>query len=463
MSKSAALVLITLFASAFCNSPLLAQSQQPIVLKQNGSWCWFQSPRAIVIDRRVVFTSVAGDDHGEWDAGDLVATCYDPESGSIENYLLHAKLNRDDHAVAGLCLLSDQRLLAVYGKHGRDSLQRWRTTASPNRIGKWTDEQTIDVGASYTYSNVYRLPAENNRIYNFHRGLGYNPNCTLSNDGGASWQRGWRLLEWTREDLAEDPRYTGMDGSRPYVCYASNGDDAIHFVISDDHPRAYDNSIYHGYYQNGNLFGSDGRKLATPTTDLYKPKKPRDFTELFNGNADQVAWPCDIQVDLAGHPYVAFSVQVDGKKTRTERRKGGNDHRYYFGRWDGQRWRVYPMAYAGTRLYAGEDDYTGLVALDPNDPTTVVISTNADPKTGKPLVSSADGVRHWELFRGNTPDGGASWNWTALTRNSNVDQLRPLIPDWPNGPRVILWARGKLTSYKEYHLDIVALVEQRKR
>lgn len=462
MSKYAALVLITLFAIAFCNSPLLAQSQQPIVLKQNGGWCWFQSQRAIVIDGKIIFTSIAGDDHGEWDTGDLVATSYDPDSGNIENYLLHAKLNRDDHAVAGLCALSDQRLLAVYGKHGRDSLQRWRTTASPIQIDEWTTEKTLQVGASYTYSNVYRLTAENNRIYNFHRGLGYNPNCTISNDNGASWQYGWRLLEWTHKDLAKDPRFTGMDGGRPYLCYASNGDDTIHFLISDDHPRAYDNSIYHGYYRDGKLFSSDGRQLASPTRNHYSPPKPRDFTELMHGVADHVAWPCDIQVDLAGRPCVAFSVQVDGGKTRTERKKGGLDHRYYYGHWDGKQWLVHPLAYGGTKLYDGEDDYTGLVALDPNDPNVVVISTNADPKTGKPLVSSADGNRHWELYRGNTEDRGASWTWTALTSDSSEDQLRPVIPDWPDGPRVILWERGKLTSFKEYHLDIVALVEQRK-
>ena len=98
----------------------------------------------------------------------------------------------------------------------------------PGNVTAWNDEKTFDVGASYTYSNVYQLSAENGRIFNFHRGRGYNPNCTISDDGGSTWSYGWRLMQRTRDDLVSDPRYTGMDGRRPYVCYASNGRDAIH-------------------------------------------------------------------------------------------------------------------------------------------------------------------------------------------------------------------------------------------
>ncbi len=458
MIKSTTLAF--LFVSAGLLSTSRLHAVDPTVVKENGGWCWFQGQRAVGRQGKVFFTTIAGDDHGAWDAGDLVATAFAPDTKSIEHQMLHAKLRRDDHAVAGLCVLDDGRLLAVYGKHGNDSLQRWRATVRPGDIGTWSDEQTFDVGAAYTYSNVYRLPDENNRIINFHRGRGYNPNCNISDDGGATWQYGWRLMQRTRDDLVSDPRYTGMDGRRPYVCYAGNGRDSVHFIATDDHPRAYDNSIYHGYYKAGSLFSSDGGKLATPSINEV-PLEPSDFTEVFQGDADHVAWACDIRVDSTGNPYIAFSVQVDGGESRRRRGEGGFDHRYYYGRWDGDRWGVYPMAYAGTKLYAGEDDYTGLVALDPHDPNTVVISTNADPKTGESLISSADGQRHWEMFQGATSDAGKTWSWEALTSNSSADNLRPVIPEFPGGPRVILWAHGKLKTYSDYHLDIVALVQPR--
>jgi hypothetical protein len=251
-----------------------------------------------------------------------------------------------------------------------------------------------------------------------------------------------------------------MDGRRPYACYASNGRDKVHFIATDDHPRAYDNSIYHGYYKNGSLFSSDGRKLTSPNVDDM-PLEPDDFTEVFRGDADHVAWACDIHVDSTGNPYAAFSVQVDGAESRKRRGEGGLDHRYYYGRWDGAEWRVHSLGHAGTKLYAGEDDYTGLVALDPHDPDFVVISTNADPVTGEPLVSSADAQRHWELYQGRTSDAGKTWRWTPLTSNSSMDQLRPVIPELPGGRRVILWTQGKLRTYTDYHLDIVALTQPR--
>ena len=431
----------------------------PEMLKANGGWCWFQGERAVVVEDRLIFTTIAGDDGGGWDAGDLVATMHDFKTGRTTHHELHDKFHRDDHDVAGLLVLPDQRVLAVYGKHGNDHFQRWRITTKPADISAWNEEQTLDIGAGYTYSNLFRLEAEQGRIYNFHRGLGYNPNCNISDDGGKTWRYGWRLLEWTREDLQNNPRYTGLDGRRPYLRYAGDGRDTIHFITTDDHPRAYDNSIYHGYYRAGKLFRSDGAPVGEPGAEGTANPKPCSFTEVFRGDADHVAWTTDLRLDAEGRPRMIFSVQRDGAAIRALKKggDGGHDHRYHYARWDGSRWQVHELAFAGTRLYAGEDDYTGLAALDPQDANVVFISTNADPQTGRPLVSTADSKRHWEIFQGTTADGGAHWKWSAITANSTQDNLRPVMPVRPGGPRVVLWARGDLKAYTDYRLDIVML------
>lgn len=440
-----------------------AAAEPPTVLKPNGGWCWFQGERTIVVQDRLIFTTIAGDGFGGWDAGDLVATMHDFRTGQTTHFELHDRFHRDDHDVAGLGVLPDGRVLAVYGKHGGDRLQRWRTTTRPADIRDWSGEQTLDIGAGYTYSNLLRLGDEGGRLYNFHRGLGFNPNCTISDDDGRTWRYGWRLLEWNREDFQNDPRHTGMDGRRPYLRYTGNGRDTIHFIATDDHPRAYDNSLYHGFYRAGKLHHSDGTVVGTPGTNGTSLLKPRSFTEVFRGGPDQVAWAVDLRLDASGNPHAVFSVQRDGAETRHERRGGGGqDHRYHYARWDGARWRVHEMARAGTKLYAGEDDYTGLAALDPHDPDTVFIATNADPATGAPLVSATDGRRHWEIFSGVTRDGGASWSWTPITRDSTQDNLRPVIPQWSGGPRIVLWARGDLKSYTDYRLDIVMLKQPRR-
>src|SRR5204862_317442 len=130
------------------------------------------------------------------------------------------------------------------------------------------------------------------------------------------------------------------------------------------------------------------------------------------------------------------------------RGQGGFDHRFDYARWDGSAWRVHEIAYAGTRLYSGEDDYTGLAALDPNNPDVVYISTDAEPVTGTPLVSTADGERHHELFRGTTRDFGATWSWEPITANSTMDNLRPLVPKWTDSRTALVWMRG---AYKNNH------------
>ena len=73
-------------------------------------------------------------------------------------------------------------------------------------------------------------------------------------------------------------------------------------------------------------------------------------------------------------------------------------------------------------------------------------------------MSSADGKRHWEIFRAVTPDGGATWTFSALTRNSTQDNLRPLIPTGGDGQqKVLLWLHGTYTAYTSYQQQIMML------
>jgi hypothetical protein len=284
-------------------------------------------------------------------------------------------------------------------------------------------------GNNVTYSNLFSLPS--GRIYNFFRGFDFDPNYMYSDNWGKSWRYGGRVLK-------------GRDGYSPYLKYAFDGKDTIHFVVTDDHPRNYDNSVYHGFIRDGKIYQSNGTLRGKLSDSTNVEIAAWDMTRLFKGDADNVGWVIDLELDAQLRPYVIFSVQKDGRGV--PRGKGGMDHRFHYGRWDGSSWRVREIAYAGTRLYAGEDDYTGLAALDPNDPNVVYISTDANPITGQPLVSRADGERHRELFRGTTRD--TTWRWEAITANSTVDNLRPIVPKWKDARTALVWMRG---SYKNNH------------
>jgi hypothetical protein len=174
---------------------------------------------------------------------------------------------------------------------------------------------------------------------------------------------------------------------------------------------------------------------------------------VFSGTKTEHSWPIDLQVDAAGHPFMAFSVYTEPASPSAPRSLGRQW--YYYARYDGRTWRVHRLADAGAALYPEEPFYTGLVALHPNDPDRVFVSTDVDPRTGALLVSATDGRPHHELFEGVTVDGGTTWRWSAITADSTVDNVRPIVPSGDPGRTVLLWLRGTYTTYQDYDLDVV--------
>lgn len=427
---------------------VLAWAQPFTVFNDDGAWCWFQDERVLFHRGKLIIGSVAAGVHDPSRRGDVELLVYDAASGRKTLVELHDRLQLDDHNAPALLIRPDGRLLAVYARHGSENCFYYRLSTDPHDPTRWGPVRRFVPSQSsrITYSNLYYLSAEK-RIYNFFRGLddSFKPSYAWSDDLGETWARGNILI-----------RVPATFRHRPYVRYASDGRRTIHFFYTDGHPRNFDNSAYHIYYRGGYLRRSDGARIRSLFEGL---KEPAEGTRIFAGDANNVAWVSDIHLDARGRPYVVYSVQKGG--AGLPEKDHGSDHRYRYARWDGKRWLDYEIAYAGTRLYPGEDDYTGNIALDPVDPDTVYISTNADPRTGTPLVSAADGRRHWEIFHGRTRDGGRSWEWTALTRDSARDNIRPIVPLPDPRYRAVLWLRGTYTSYTNYDLDIVGVIERR--
>ena len=165
----------------------------------------------------------------------------------------------------------------------------------------------------------------------------------------------------------------------------------------------------------------------------------------------------DLHLDARGHPHVVYSVQKDTARLRP--RPIGADHRYRYARWTGREWLDREIAYAGGEVHpVPDDDCTGLIALDPQNLSVVYMSTDADPVQGTPLISAADGKRHWEIFKGTTADGGATWGWTAITRDSERDNIRPVVPVGLVGRTAVIWLRGVMRMPNDYEFEVVGLV-----
>ncbi len=422
-----------------------------VLLNDNAAWSWFQDERAIVdaANNRLLVSSVAnasGTD-GASRNGDVDLATLDLTNMQVSRFVLQSALQADDHNSAALITRPDGRYLAMYGQHvaGGEAGQQsyYRISTNPGNSSTWNATQSFDNNAAMTYSNLHYLPNDNGgagRMYNFVRTNNFDPNVLISTNQGTTWSYGGKLLT------------EGGGSDRPYVRYFSDGE-RIHFITTERHPRDFDNSVFAGYVQDGKVFNSAGSVVDSNLFDS-SGIAPAALTPVFatgtvvDGEAMRRAWTVDVAIESGGNPVAVFQARANGNDT---------DHRFFYGRWDGAQWQVNQMAYAGSYLYSAENDYTGLVSIDPNDPTAVYLSSEVHPATKAQLIG-ADGLRHYELFKGKTNDNGATWNWTPITFNSTTNNVRPLIPEWDNDNTALVWMRGRYNSYTNYDMDAVALV-----
>jgi hypothetical protein len=421
-------------------------------VNDNGAWSWYMDERVIVdsVAGKILASSVANGSgtSGGTRSGDIELASYDLVSGQTTRVTLHDNLGADDHNAAALLIRPDGRYLAMYTKHNAEKLSYYRISTNPHDATSWGAEKTFDWSATpgsdfnATYSNLFYLSAEN-RTYNFARANNRSPNMMVSNNQGDNWSYGGKLFSTT----------TNVGYVNGYFRYASNGVDRIDFIGTEHHPRDFDNNIYHGYIQGGKMYRSDGTLVDDNIFDNVAPNQTsltRVFTSDPENGSQQFtrAWTTDLEIDSSGNPYAIFTVRADDNPVNTN---GYNDHRFFYARYDGSQWNVHQLAKAGARLYTSEQDYTGLVALDPNDPNTVYMSSAIDPRNDSTLA-------HHELFRGVTADLGATWAWTPITFNSQEDNLRPTVARW-QGHTALLWMRGTYRSMFDYDLDIVGLTQ----
>lgn len=397
-------------------------------LTDDGAWCWFSDPRAV---------TSAGRTYAGWvtEDGSIQVGALDHATGRAQVATLHAQFERDDHDHPVLLLLPDGRLRAFYSRHNGRGLQS-RVTTRPGDIGAWEPEVTLPITdasggtAGVTYAHPVRLAGRGDRVLLFWRGISWKPTVAESADGGATWSPARVVFS-----LPGLPA-----GNRPYAKYATNGRDRVHLALTDGHPnREATNSIYYAGCRDGSFFRADGSRIAA---DGELPLRPGQADRVYDAAATGVrAWIWGVAADRADRPVIVYS-----------RLPAPGDHRYHYARWDGARW-------LDTELCAGggwfpqtapgaterEQQYSGGLALDPDDPSVVYLSR---PR---------DGVR--EIERWVTPDGGRTWTSTAVTANSRHDNVRPfVVPGHAAGGPTVLWMNlsGRYRHYTDFRCSIMA-------
>jgi hypothetical protein len=435
-----------------------------ILLNDNGGWSWYQDERALTdpANGKILFTSAAN--HlgygGEPRDGDIDAVSFDPATGERQRFILgrvpfYDGLG-DDHNIGALWRRADGRYLATYCNHNDTSRNtRIRISTNPGDNSAWNPEFNFNWSAapgttarSVTYSNLLFLANEGTgqgRLYNIAREQNRDPHLSYSDDQGNTWSYGGRL----------STQLSSLGYSNGYFKYKSNGTNRIDFICTEAHPRDFDNSIYHGYIQGGKSYNSLGVEIDANIFDDTAPR-PQDFTRVWatqgvSATTYHHAWTSEIELDAAGRPVILFTTRYGN--TVTNGHAGANDHRIFYGRFNGSTWSTTELGRNGELFHAGEQDYTGIGCIHPDHVDTLYISTYIHPATDLVFAS-----KKREIFQGRTNDSGATWTWTQLTFDSTVDNARPIIPDGDANQTALLWWRGDYPWQRDYDLSVVGMI-----
>lgn len=400
------------------------------VFARNGGWCWFQDPRAVIQNGKLVVGSVSGSGSSR---GDVRVSVYDLSAEKdLGTYALHAKLEGDDHNAPAFYVRPDGRILAVYAYH--TSPAHYYRISEPEDPIRWGPEQSFEHPHGISYMNLY-YDAADDTLYNFYRDTRgtYCPAYLISKDHGSTWQPGEQLI------------FHGAEGRhRPYPRYWSDGE-YIHVSFTEAHPQEYRDpgcSIYYAKFKGGKFHRADG----LPIKDIRKdgPLLPTEAETVFKGDAQHNAWTSSIVADAEGRVYVAYSVN-----------RSASDHRFHYAVWDGARWSNHEVAYAGPGLYPRAYDYTGLITIGPSNPASVYFSTNVDPTHGTCNPSG----KH-EMYEAATSDLGKTWKFAPLTQDSPATNMRPVCVVGKEHVAV-LWMQGRYSTYTDYDTDIVGFTRRR--
>lgn len=411
------------------------------LLAGDGMWTWFN-------DQRVIFDGdglhIGSNDSEGYSRVDYYSVIQAQSPYVWQPFALSSWQSKDDHNNPGLLMLDNKTILACYSKHHLENKWYCRTGRlnGPRdfRTIKWEPEVVVPAPEKTTYNNLVRLSAENGRIYNFIRCVGWNPTIVISEDNGNTWSEPFDFIR------------SGGGSTRPYVKYADNGRDRIDLIYTEAHPRDYkDNSVYHIYYQNGNFCKSDGTVIRSLEAVKARPLTPQEGTLVYDGTSQGCGWVWDLEYDRNGSPIAAFINSADGQR--------GNDLRYRLATWDSdnKQWCQREIAYAGTHIYEAEQHYAGGIALDPDNDSQIYLSADVDPVTGVKLPGG-----RYQIFKGTISHEG-QWSFQQLTFDAQCDNLRPIVPrNHRRYADMVLWCRGRYNTYTDYKTEIVGIMSLRR-
>ena len=265
------------------------------------------------------------------------------------------------------------------------------------------------------------------------------PNFLVSTDSGDTWSYYGRITA--------TPTVGYVSG---YYKYWGNGADRIDFIGTEDHPRDFDNSLWHGYYKGGKLYKSDGTVVDDAAGADTTAKDVTAFTKVFatgstlKGVKLEHTWNHDVVRYADGTIAVLGQGARDRHRNRTIRTSASSTRASTARRGrPPTSSRREPSSTPTSRTTPASGRWT---------PTTRTPSTSRRPSIRATTPPSCG--KH-EICAGATCDNGATFTWTPVTAGSTVDNIRPVVPKWDADHTALLWMQGTYTSAQNYAMEIV--------
>ncbi len=386
------------------------------VFTDDGTWCWFQDPRALS------FEGTTNKTYSGWitSKGKVQAASFDHKTGEIISNTISPDnfMQVDDHNNPTFLMREDGRLLVAYSGHFYGPM-RVIVSTNPEDVSSFGPEANF--GNNVTYANPYQIG--DSTVMFYRDGNTWHPTINVSMDGGLTWGTPKELI--TRNGNQQ----------RPYVKYTQDKSGGIHMIFTTGHPRQEaNNKVYYTYFKDNKFYRADGTLLKNFATQGPLNIDAGEVETIYDASKGK-GWTWDIALDKDENPVVLYAAFPDDL-----------NHHYYYGIHKDGKWttnhivnsgRWFPQTPEGGN--EPEPNYSGGMTLDPNDPSVVYLS------------KQVNGI--FEIFKYTTDDDGATWETEALTANTpeGIINVRPIVPRGHKpGSFDVMWLRGTYVTYANY-------------
>jgi len=433
------LAAFNILTESYCqNVGTIIKSDKNIQIKKladDGAWLWFNDQN-VIIDGNSIYIGCE-DSHGY-----SVVNQYRLNSSDSTNiykvYRLSTWSKKDDHNYPSLLKLKNGKLLATYSKSPALNMS-YRiaeviNTGTELQSLKWSEELNAALHSKMSYNDLISLSKENNHVFNFFTMFNESPSIITSDINVTNWSEDFKYMK------------QGRNGTSPYVKYADNETDRVDILYTDGHPRnELKNNVYHIYYKNVGFHNSDGTLIRTLEEAKNNLISPEEGTKIYDGSSKGPGWVWDIEYNGKNNPVAVFISSADNEK--------GNDLRYHYAEWDesAKKWNEQEIAYAGRNLYVPENHFAGGITIDPENTNKVYISSNVNPVTGGKTSTG-----RYQIYRGTRT--GEKWEWEQLTFNTDLDNLRPIVPKHHGSIISVVWFRGIYNTSIDFKTEVAGIL-----